>query len=84
MHWHADDEPELGPAPCIVSVSLGATRDFRFRPRSRQGSSVTVPLADGDLLVMGGDCQQHWQHALPRRKRVDAPRINLTFRHILT
>ena len=26
MGWHSDDEPELGPAPTIASLSLGATR----------------------------------------------------------
>ena len=31
MGWHADDEPELGRAPVIGSVSLGATRRFRLR-----------------------------------------------------
>jgi len=41
-------------------------------------------LGDGDLLVMGGDCQRHWQHCLPRRKRVTSARINLTFRYIST
>lgn len=83
MHWHADDERELGESPCIASVSLGATRDFRLRPRAGHEAALTLPLADGDLLVMGGDCQRHWQHCLPRRKRVDTPRINLTFRHIV-
>lgn len=84
MHWHADDEPELGDAPCIASVSLGAIRDFRFRHRAGQQKSLTLPLGDGDLLVMGGDCQRHWQHCLPRRKRVTSARINLTFRYIST
>jgi alkylated DNA repair dioxygenase AlkB len=26
MGWHSDDEPELGPAPVIASLSLGAAR----------------------------------------------------------
>ncbi|MCP9926723.1 alpha-ketoglutarate-dependent dioxygenase AlkB [Cyanobium sp. CH-040] len=33
MGWHADDEPELDPAAPIASLSLGASRDFRLRPR---------------------------------------------------
>jgi len=33
MGWHADDEPELDPAAPIASLSLGAPRDFRLRPR---------------------------------------------------
>jgi hypothetical protein len=26
--------------------------------------------------------QQHWQHGLPRRLKVDTPRLNLTFRRV--
>lgn len=77
--WHADDEPELGPTPCIASVSLGATRDFLLRHRTT-GERLKVPLTSGSLLVMAGTTQDHWVHALPRRKRVTTPRINLTFR----
>jgi alkylated DNA repair dioxygenase AlkB len=79
--WHADDEPELGEAPIIASVSLGATRDFVLRHRRRRELPVTtIPLAHGSLLVMRGATQACWEHALPRRLRVAAPRVNLTFR----
>jgi alkylated DNA repair dioxygenase AlkB len=77
--WHADDEPELGPTPFIASLSLGATRDFVLR-RVASGERVTIALEHCSLLVMAGDTQRNWQHALPRRKRVVDPRINLTFR----
>jgi alkylated DNA repair dioxygenase AlkB len=77
--WHADDEPELGPTPFIASLSLGATRDFVLR-RVAGGERVTIALEHCSLLVMAGDTQRNWQHALPRRKRVSGPRINLTFR----
>lgn len=77
--WHADDEPALGPAPVIASVSLGAPR--RFRLRRRDGSLATeVTLGRGDLLVMGGDTQRLWVHCVPRTKAVTGPRVNLTFR----
>ncbi len=80
--WHADDEPELGSTPTIASVSLGAERDFALRRKDRAGDSVVVPLPPGSLLVMSGATQANWQHALPRRKRVQRARINLTFRHV--
>jgi alkylated DNA repair dioxygenase AlkB len=86
MGWHADDEPELDASAPIASLSLGATRSLRFRPRpSGQGKSLppfAVELADGDLLVMESPTQRHWQHALPARARVGCERINLTFRRI--
>ena len=82
MGWHADDEPELNPEAPIASLSLGAARDLRFRPRDGQEASFALNLADGDLLVMDPPSQRHWQHALPPRARVMAERINLTFRVI--
>jgi alkylated DNA repair dioxygenase AlkB len=84
MGWHADDEQELGPEPVIASISLGAERDFvlRCRRKDAQVANVKLPLAHGSLLLMQGVTQQHWQHSLPRRKRVTEARINLTFRLI--
>jgi len=35
--WHADDEPELDPGAPIASLSLGATRSFRFNPKGEAG-----------------------------------------------
>ncbi len=81
--WHADDEPELGAAPLIASLSLGATRDFRLKHRTRTDvDPITVPLAHGDLFVMGGRTQSCWLHTVPRRARVSEPRVNLTFRQL--
>ncbi|MFT5445361.1 MAG: alkylated DNA repair dioxygenase AlkB [Gammaproteobacteria bacterium] len=79
--WHADDEPELGQAPVIASISLGAERDFQLRHRTRKDLPVTtINLPHGSLLLMSGLTQRHWKHQLPRRKRVSSGRINLTFR----
>jgi alkylated DNA repair dioxygenase AlkB len=82
MGWHADDEPELDDQTPIVSLSLGAARDLRFRPRRGGEAPFAINLADGDLLVMDPPSQRHWQHALPPRARVSQERINLTFRVI--
>lgn len=80
MGWHADDEPELGPAPVIASLSLGAARTFRFRERATRKTVMSLELPHGSLLVMRGATQRVYQHALPRRLRVTRARINLTFR----
>jgi alkylated DNA repair dioxygenase AlkB len=85
MGWHADNEPELGPTPAIASVSLGATRRFRLRPRNPEvivHETVTMELLSGSLLLMRGTTQQHWLHAVPKTTRPTAPRLNLTFRMI--
>lgn len=88
MGWHSDDEAELGQAPVIASLSLGAARRFVFRPRPARGARparavLGLELPHGSLLRMAGATQRRYQHALPRALRVDQPRLNLTFRHIV-
>lgn len=83
MGWHADDEPELGRNPVIVSVSLGAVRRFRLKHRTRKDQSLTLPLGHGSLLLMSGTTQHHWVHALPKTATHVGERINLTFRQVL-
>lgn len=83
MGWHSDDERELGAAPVIASVSLGAARSFRFRAKAG-GDALAIELAHGSLLRMAGDTQRLYKHELPVRKRVAGPRINLTFRLVQT
>lgn len=82
MGWHSDDEPELGAQPLIASVSLGATRRFAFKHRDDAALKQTLELEHGDLLLMGGDTQRCYKHALPRTARPVGERINLTFRQI--
>lgn len=81
MGWHADDEPELGSAPVIASLSFGAERRFDFRHRESK-ESVRVMLPHGSLLVMSGATQTHWMHRIARTTKVTTQRINLTFRHV--
>ena len=83
MGWHSDDEPELGPAPTIASLSLGATRRFRLRPRAGLAHPpFALDLSNGSLLLMRGPTQRHWQHTLPKTARPIGPRLNLTFRWV--
>ncbi|GAK87394.1 alkylated DNA repair protein AlkB [Vibrio ponticus] len=82
MGWHQDNEKELGPSPTIASVSLGAKRKFSLKHK-KSGDKIDQQLCHGSLLVMAGDVQHHWRHALPKSRRISQPRINLTFRYIL-
>lgn len=79
--WHADDEPELGINPIIASLSLGATRRFDLRHTSTK-EKLSLELEPGSLLIMGGELQHYWKHQLAKTKKVNAPRINLTFRYL--
>ncbi len=82
MGWHSDDEPELGPQPVIASISLGGARRFVLKHKQDAALRAAYELPHGSLLVMSGDTQRHYRHALPRTAKPVAPRINLTFRWI--
>ncbi len=79
MGWHRDNESEINPT-IIASVSFGASRDFAIRDRRTQHKWL-IRLNHGDVLVME-NLQEDYEHALPKRLRVETPRVNLTLRSI--
>lgn len=83
MGWHSDDEPELGKNPVIASVSFGAERLFCLRHKKEKSLQVKLKLTAGSLLIMTGETQHHWQHAIPKTTKPIGERINLTFRKII-
>lgn len=83
MGWHTDNEKELKKEGAIASVSFGAVRKFAFKHKETQ-EKVELTLENGSLLVMKGTTQSHWLHRLPPSKKITTPRINLTFRTIIT
>lgn len=83
MGYHSDDEPELGDQPTIASLSLGAKRTFTLRHRLTR-ERWSWPLGEGDLLVMSGESQSDYAHAVPKTARPVGPRMNLTFRVLRT
>lgn len=82
--WHADAEPELGQNPVIASLSLGAERRFCVCHRKDKARQLELRLPTGSLLLMAGALQHHWLHALPKTRQPCGPRINLSFRQIVT
>jgi len=82
MAWHSDDEKDLLKNGAIGSVSFGAERKFAFKHKESK-KRIDVWLENGSLLVMQGACQTHWLHRLPPTKKVNTPRVNLTFRTIV-
>jgi len=80
--WHSDDEKELGKNPVIASVSFGAERVFHLKHKADKNLKKSIQLQHGSLLTMKGSTQKKWKHQLPKTKKVDSPRINLTFRAI--
>jgi len=81
MGWHSDDEPELGNNPQIASLSLGQQRFFDLKHKNL-GTQLKLELGHGSLLLMAGQCQQYWQHRVPKMAAAAEGRVNLTFREI--
>jgi alkylated DNA repair dioxygenase AlkB len=76
--WHRDRFSCRRPE-CIVPVlSLGATRRFLLKPR-HGGSSIGFSPQSGDLIVMGGRCQQEWVHGVPKTPGTHEARISVNF-----
>ena len=83
MGWHSDDEPELGDAPLVASLSLGSTRVLRLAHRRRRWMRCELRLSGGSLLLMRPPLQADWRHCVPSAGSVRAPRVNLTFRQVV-
>ena len=83
MAWHSDGEKELKKNGSIASFSFGAERKFSFKHKETK-EVVSVSLENGSLLEMKGTTQTHWLHRLPPTKLIHKPRVNLTFRTIVT
>ena len=83
VSWHCDNESAMGADPVLASVSVGAPRDFVLRRKRNHARRLKLTLEHGSLLYMGPGVQIDWEHALPRRARIEQPRVNLTFRRIV-
>lgn len=88
---HADDEREIVRGSPIPSLSLGAPRTFTISlkhknsrinlPHGRDHQKLNIELTNGDIIVMGGNFQEVYNHSIPKEQsRPDATRINITLR----
>ena len=82
MAWHSDGEKDLKKNGAIGSLSFGAERKFAFKHKESK-EKIDLYLEHGSLLIMKGKTQTHWLHRLPPTKKINTPRINLTFRCII-
>lgn len=78
--WHGDQVARERYQAIVATVSVGEPRKFCLRPK-RGGTSRSMLLGHGDLVVMGGTCQRTWDHAVPKVARA-GPRIAIMFRPI--
>ena len=79
MGWHSDNEATLQREAAIASLSFGAERKFSFKHR-QTGETISLMLEHGSLLLMKETTQANWLHSLPKTKKTNNARINLTFR----
>lgn len=90
--FHGDKLGPLRKDTVVAIVSVGCRRRFLMRPAlsavgpgdaseggARERGSLSFSVGEGDLLVMGGDCQETWEHAIPKAVHA-GPRIAIMFR----
>ena len=82
MGWHCDNEKEIIPNSSIASVSFGAERKFAIKHKTSK-ESHSIILQNGSLLEMLGSFQKNWLHCMPKSKKINNSRINLTFRQMI-
>jgi alkylated DNA repair dioxygenase AlkB len=81
--WHGDPIGKVQPTSTVPVLSLGATRRFLIRP-AEGGQSLSLAVASGDLIVMGGRSQRDWRHSVPKQATPAGPRISINFAPHLT
>lgn len=85
MGFHSDDEKELGKNPVIASLTFGASRIFRLKHKfNKELPPIKVSLDAGTVLLMKGQTQHFWKHGINKQTEPCGPRINLTFRTLLS
>lgn len=94
--FHRDRDMRWLDDTLIGILTLGAKRPWYLRPRANRydhesyfdggakGATHDLAPAGGDLFVMGGACQDRWEHSVPQLRRA-APgsvgnRISLQWR----
>ncbi|CAN0890946.1 DNA oxidative demethylase ALKBH2 [Linum grandiflorum] len=77
----------LKKRPSKSSKAYGTPEDEPVKKRLKKSESPddhhSFRLKHGSLLVMRGYTQRDWLHSVPKRAKVEATRINLTFRLVL-
>lgn len=81
--WHSDKEAIPKCRNIVGSISLGGPRKFCFRHNQWKKKKIEKKeflLPSGCLIIMKDDTQKEWKHSVPKSKKPQKPRINLTFR----
>jgi alkylated DNA repair dioxygenase AlkB len=77
--FHSDRELKHVEDTLVAILTLGAARPFLLRPAGG-GRSIDLCPASGDVLVMGGRCQETWEHGVPKVSAGAGPRVSASVR----
>jgi alkylated DNA repair dioxygenase AlkB len=78
---HTDRELRHVDDSLVAILTLGGARPFLLRPVGG-GRSLDLRPASGDLLVMGGTCQETFEHAVPKVAKGAGARISASIRWV--
>ncbi len=96
LDWHSDRLSHMGPHCYIVSISLGATREFRVRrtynneamegdARKPPTTIYSIVLPHNSMLIMHPGCQEEFKHCVqPMKGPLEVNPISGTARFNLT
>ncbi len=82
MGYHSDQTDILETGTGIAIVSLGETRELKFRNIQHPDQLLSYGLVSGSLIYMTQQIQNDWQHSIPKSETENG-RISLTFRQLL-
>ncbi len=70
--FHRDTDMRWLDDTIVAVLTLGATRPWLLRPKTKRhdhgetkGATHDLQPGSGDLIVMGGTCQSSWEHSVP-------------------
>jgi alkylated DNA repair dioxygenase AlkB len=86
--FHRDRDLRWLDDTIIAVLTVGARRPWLLRPRTNRhrheleagGATHDLAPGPGDLLVMGGRCQDAWEHSVPKVRAPVAGRISVQWR----
>ena len=93
ISFHQDKQPIWGNCPIIGAISLGSQRTIHFEPLLRdknkpnslkrdKSKRTSIILNSGDLMIMAGEVNNRYAHAVLPEKEIKNQRYNITFRTI--
>ena len=79
---HSNDEHIMGvqSETYIISVSMGATKTMAITKKRGEPQEKNMLLEQGDVVIMGGHMQKHYNHGIDSGEQEKEARTNLTFR----